>query len=334
MTGTRIKKYVTTLNEIFKSAPSKHEAHYRSGAVLAEMSGDSEFLTQVLAKHLSSPGTLDSRHYPVVSIDIELNSYYGLVANCWIPLPGRETDIATKPIHHHGTMLLTTVTAYGPGYEHWTFQLPARLDEEHDLFSARLIEHAPHPLSHRAFVDAFVAHLPFFPPSLTITFALWSNRTRTSWKDHLKRLPILRGNEARLRDLAVGLKLAGALDLKLVEYFDFYPTCDGFKGMKTRQEYELGPNENYLFSLFHVIQQTGNEKLAKIVEEKLSKGTEGDNRQVVQGLLEDLHHGRLIEGRLSEGHYGLPHANFTRTQLLSALAQQENFRQAETVPGV
>ena len=82
----------------------------------------------VLEKHLHTPGSLNTRHYPVVGIDIELNHLFGLVANCWIPLPNRATDVSTKAIHHHGEMLLSTVTAFGPGYEHWTFEKPVMVD--------------------------------------------------------------------------------------------------------------------------------------------------------------------------------------------------------------
>jgi hypothetical protein len=93
--------------------------------------------------------------------------------------------------------------------------------------------------------------------------------------------------------------------------------------MKERLEYQRGPNEDYLYSLFHIIQQTGNEQLAHIVRRQLNSREEIENCQTVKRLLDDLQHGRLIEGRLSEGHYGLFYANFTKQQLMSTLAQQE-----------
>jgi hypothetical protein len=318
-----INKYLDALQQTFKTSPNKHEAHYRSRPILQEMAVDPAFLTAILTQHLRKPGILNATHYPVVALEIELNPYYGLVANCWIPLPGRETDIATKAIHHHGDMLLTTVTAFGPGYEHWTFERPEKVDEDNELFSMKVIDHEAHPLSHVAFVDSYVAHLPFFPPALTITLALWSSKFPVTWKDHLKRMPPLRGNEEKLRNVAARLKLAKALELKLVEYFDYYPTCEGFKGMKERREFEYGPNENYLYSLFHVIQQTGNEKLAAVIGQQLHTD-EIQNIHTVEKLNDDLQSGRSIEGRLSEGHFGLYYANFTKKQLMDALAQQQH----------
>jgi hypothetical protein len=316
----RTKKYVGALGEVFRGAPDKHEANYRSRPVLEEMSGDKAFFAEVLERHLRQPGSLDAGHYPVVGLDIELNPYYGLVANCWIPLPDRRADVSTKSIHHHGNMLLSTVTAFGPGYEHWTFTRPEVVDEAAEVFEMRLIAREPHPAHHVAFVDSYVAHLPFYPRETSVTYALWSNKFPVTWKDHVKRVPVLQKNSEALRRLAVRAGLARRLDLKVVEYFDFYPTPEGFRGIRERREFERGPNEDYLYSLFHVVQVTGNERLAPAVEARLEAGEGVKNPQLVRRLLEDLRRGRPIEGRLSPAHYNVAGANFTRAEAERALA--------------
>ena len=78
------------------------------------------------------------------------------------------------------------VTAFGPGYEHWTFKKPEAIDPASESYSLSLLDHAPHPLHHVAFVDSYVAHLPFYPQSMTITYALWSNKFPSTWKDRLE----------------------------------------------------------------------------------------------------------------------------------------------------
>lgn len=322
----RIRKYVGALGEIFRTAPDKHEANYRSRPVLEEMSGDAAFFTEALEHHLRAPGSLNVRHYPVVGLNIDLNPYFGLVANCWIPLPDRRTDVSTKSIHHHGNMLLSTVTAFGPGYEHWTFTRPEVVDEEAEVFEMKLIESEPHPAHHVAFVDSYVAHLPFYPPETSVTYALWSNKFPVTWRDRVKRLAVLQRNSEALRRLAVRAGLARQLDLKVVEYFDFYPTACGFRGIRERNEFKRGPNEDYLYSLFHVIQATGNERVAPLVEERLESGEEVENPSLVRRLLEDLRAGRAIEGRLSEMHYNIAGANFTREEAERALAAQTGAR--------
>lgn len=327
----RIKKYVGALDAVFRAARDKHEANRLSRPVLEEMSGDAALLSEVLERHVRTPGALSARHYPVLGLNVELNAHYGLVANCWIPLPGREADVSTKSIHHHGNMLLSTVTAFGPGYEHWTFTKPEPVGEGSELYEMRLIERAPHPLHHVAFVDSYVAHLPFYPPETSITYALWSNRFPVTWKDYVKRLPALQKNSAKLRGLAVRAGLARQLDLKVVEYFDFYPTPEGFRGIRERTEFELGPNEDHLYSLFHVIQATGNERLAGVVEEQLERHGAAENAPLARRLLEDVRRGRPVESRLSPTHYGVARANFTRGEVEASLAAQGLSRPAAAV---
>jgi hypothetical protein len=315
-------KYIKELSALFAGTKDKREANYRSVQLLTDMSGDEKFLTDILEMHLRKKGSLNTLHYPTVGIDIELNEYYGLVANCWIPLPDRSTNISTKAIHHHGDMLLSTATAFGTGYEHWMFETPAVVDAEKEIYDLKLIERAPHPVNHVAFVDAYVAHLPLYPPDLTITFALWSSQYAPTWKDKIKRVPFLQNHSERLREIGRKFGLVNSLDLKVVEYFDFFPDCDGFHGIRERREFPRTNNEDYLASLFYVIQGTGNDALASVVREKLASGERIANRALVEKYAEDLENGVAIQGRVSDAHYGVPTANFTSEAILDALNAQ------------
>ncbi len=311
------------LLDIFRSARDKHEAHRRSAALLGELTYDRAFITAALRRHIEKPGALNTRNYPVVGVDVALNEHFGVVINCWIPLPDRSATTSTKAIHHHGDMLLTTATVQGPGYEHWLFTRPQLRDEASLLYDIDVVERAPHPAHHVAFVDADTPHMPWYPPDTTLTLCLWSSRHPVTWRDRLKRVPILKRNERRLRDLVkrVGLGRVAqrAMQLKVVELFDYYPTDDGFVGMVERQEYERGPNEDHLYSLFHVLQRTGNEALAVVVDERLRVEPELASRALVVQLNADLKAGRAIEGRLSSCHLAVPHAMFSQTDVNRAL---------------
>jgi hypothetical protein len=310
--------YIDALKNEFSRTRDKHAAHRRIVPILQDLAARKEVLPAILARHVARPGVLNSHHYPVVSCDIAHEPHFGLVANCWIPLPNRETDLSTKAIHHHGDMLLTTVTAFGPGYEHWTFTTPELRDGARQLYAMNLIERGPHPLGHVAFVDSGVAHVPFYPKDLTITLALWSSRKQTTWKDRLKRIPVLHRHSSTLRRVGATLGFVRALDLKMVEYFDYSPTPHGFQGIKEREEFPRGPNSDYLHSVFHVIQRTGSEGVSAAIQRQVESGRV-QNSSLVGQLLEDLRNGRTIEGRLSAGHYGVPHANFSGASIKQAL---------------
>jgi len=316
MRRDHVRQAERELIDIFRASTTKLEANERSAPVLEQLTRDPRFLERVLAGFVATPGALDRGHYPVVGMPIALNPWFSLVANCWIPLPGRGTNLTTKAIHHHGDMLLSTATLFGPGYEHWMFTTPKKI--EGDVYAMELLEAAPHPRHHVSFVDAWIPHVPLYPRALSITLALWTSRFSTTWKDHVKRLPIFRGREASIRKAALRLKLRAA-DLKVVENFDFYPVERGFRVMEVRKEFDLGPNEDHVTSVFHVIQETGNEHLARSIKRALHDRRIAGARPVVERLLRRLERGEPIDGRLSAGHYDVPFANFTREDIRRAL---------------
>jgi hypothetical protein len=86
--------------------------------------------------------------------------------------------------------------------------------------------------------------------------------------------------------------------------------------MKDRVEFGLGPNEDFLQSLFHVLQETQNDGLAPLVEQHLQTGEVSlTNHQKVKQLLQDLIRGHRIDGRLSDCHLHVPHATFPRQEI-------------------
>jgi hypothetical protein len=315
----RLREVEAQLVRLFRSSATKHEANARAMPVLEQLSRDPSFLSAVIAGYLTTPGTLDKQNYPVVGMDIALNPWFSLVANCWIPLPGRETDISTKAIHHHGSMLLSTATLFGPGYEHWMFSMPEPVEAGSEALTMKLLEVAPHPQHHVSFVDEWTPHAPLYPKSLSITLALWSHSGPTTWRDRVKRLPLFKGRETKLRELAVRLGMKRRLGLKVVESFDFYPDGEAFRVTRERKEFALGPNDDHLHSVFHVVQQTGNEHLSRAVRRALDTGKVTVGRDTVERLLRQLDKGTPIDGRLSSGHYGVPTMNFTSAEIRRAL---------------
>jgi hypothetical protein len=184
-----------------------------------------------------------------------------------------------------------------------------------------VVERKRHAVHNLAFVDAWTPHLPVYPERLSVTLCLWSSQHPTGWKDYLKRVAVLKRNEAALRRLAARVGLAKPLDLKIVSYFDYYPTAEGFRGMRQRIEFARGPNEDHLHSVFHVLQATGNDDLVPVIEQQLGAGRAPlANPALIRRLAEDLRRGRRIEGRLSACHLYLPHATFTTGQIEQALA--------------
>ncbi len=316
-----LRDLTESLDRIFRRATHKRAAHHTARPVLEQASRDLRFFSEALALHLGKPETYNRLNYPVITVPITATPHYELVVNCWIPLPSRETDVTTKAIHHHGDMLLSTATIFGPGYDHWLFSRPRVKQGLVHTMSA--LEAAPHRLHEVAFVDDHMPHVPLYPKSLSLTLALWSSQHDVSLMDRVKRIPLLKKNSAALRSAAIRLGLRSALDLKIPEYFDFFPVPGGFEAMKDRKEFDLGPNADHLQSLFHVIGETGNAKHAPIIRKMLESGAVQD-RATVTTLLDKLIGEKTIEGKLSPGHYDIPFANYRARDIRKALAEQDS----------
>jgi hypothetical protein len=312
-----LQAYTTELVKIFRRARSKRDAHDRSRQVLLDMAADHECLRAAISAEIERPGGLNTRHFPSVAIPIEHNAYFNLVANCFLPLPSGATDVTTNSIHHHGHLLLTTVTTFGPGYEHWRFTTPKPIDPERDLFSIEVIDRERHASGHAAFVDSFMPHAVIYPPSLTVTFALWSSKNEVTWRDHLKRVPGLEARRESLLRVVRGLRLWNVFRLNVDGYFDFFPVSDGFKGMRKRIQFERGPNDDYLYTLFHILQTTKNEDLAP--DEHLLSRVPVDNPWLVRELAKDMKRGVPIGCRFSHGLHWLDHMNFKIQNIEAAL---------------
>ncbi len=318
-----IAKLTDSLLRVFAAARTKHEGHGKARPMLEEICKQPVFLTEALRSHISAPGALDKLHYPVLSIDLGLNPYFGLVVNVWVALPDGNTGLSTKAIHHHGDMLLSTATLFGPGYEHWTFSTPELVDERTGTHKMKLLGHPIHRHGDVAFVDRHIPHCPFYPAALSVTLALWTSRHPSTWKDRIKRLPPFKGREKFFRDVAVKLGMTQALELKVVRDFDFYPTSQGFRSIYERVEFKLGPNEDYLQSFFHTVQGTGNDTLVPELQQVLDRGWVKDTATFSR-LLADLKSGRAIPGKLSEFHTNVYGFNFTREDVEAALAASSN----------
>ncbi len=322
-----LNSYVGQILEVFKANPDKTKAHKISTPIMESMTHNPEVLREIIRLNMAQPGFFNKFHYPAPSMQVVRNPYFDFVVNCWIPLPDKSSNVSTKALHHHGSMLLSTATAFGPGYEHWMLTFPKVIDRESELFHMDLIEAAPHYLHHVSFVDKYIVHVPMYISSLTLTYALWTNSRPTTWKDRLKAIPMMKRNSAALRKIGKSLGLTKALDLKLEEYLDFYPTEAGFKGVRNRDdvEFKRGPVSDYLPSIFHVIQKTGQSDLADEIAElvKNERDLKPLDRELALALVDDLKSGRVIESKLTEGlHYGFHHSNFSREAIELALKAQ------------
>ncbi|HEU5118069.1 MAG TPA: hypothetical protein VFT74_15710, partial [Isosphaeraceae bacterium] len=207
---------------------------------------------------------------------------------------------------------------FGPGYEHWVFSRPEIIDADSDLYSMELLERGNHPTHHVAFVDCYNPHLLLYPESLSITFALWSRNSMTMRREMVRPIPEPRSNPDLPGEMANRPSLAKAPGDKPVEHSEFYPTKAGFMALNERHKWR-GSNADYLYTLLHVLQKTGNEELVDELSRHLNAGSLLENPQILEQLLKDLRAGRPIESRF---HFELPYPIFAVRDIERSLSRR------------
>src|SRR5438309_350173 len=117
-----LNKYIIELRDIFKSS-EPYDAHKKAARIMLSMAKDKSVLFEIIKKNLANKEYLAKKHdFPVIAFPIEINENFDLIAHCWLPLPDRSTETSHQSIHHHGHLLLTSVSAFGTGYESFIFK--------------------------------------------------------------------------------------------------------------------------------------------------------------------------------------------------------------------
>ena len=274
--------FLTTLGGIFHTYNDPYRAHEEARELLVDLSP--WFFKPVLQQHLSDFNTFNcQRKNPVLEFIIESNEHYTLIANCFLPRDDGNTHLSHQSVHHHGSLLLSTASVFGPGYETWNFTKPQSVPGRKYLYNMSVISAVHHQVGNALFVDAYFPHIVFYPPQLSVTLALWSNRTPVNWKTRIKRNILLQRLKMPLKDTAKILGLAHFFELNVVSFFDYYPSEGAFKGLKKRAMYPLGSNEKCLRNMFYIIQETCNDDFVDLVDHMIKRnGMYMKNRQLVE----------------------------------------------------
>ncbi len=282
------------------------------------MARDAGVLPDIIRNNLAKPGFLESRRVnPVLAMVIEKKDKFELIMHGWLPLPDRRTAISHQSIHHHGNLLLTSVGAFGPGYESILFRPGFEISRKTGKTAMAAEKIYENPLYNIEFVDTDTPHIVFYPPALSITYALWSaDRPPAPLVKNSTNLALLQKYKPHVKAALKTFGLAGALGVNVVEYFDFYVDNGAVIAMKDRVKYPLGTHANFAQNLFYFMQATGF-----------------DDHNFVAGLPEptaDIHHwksqflaGRAIPDLFDPIHLHVSKINLPRQDLLDCFGLEQ-----------
>ena len=311
-----IGEYIKEIKRIFVENEDRYKAHEICNPILLKLSATPDFLFQVIKKNLSDPEFLKrKRHYSTLAMNIFESPEFSLVMNIFPPLPDRNTDISFQSIHHHGALILSTVSAFGPGYQSIVFKRRFKIDHSTEVASMEIEKDYQNQKGKVEFIDAHQPHVVFYPKEFSATYALWCNVKRTK-KEMVKKIGVINSIKKPLAKVINKLGLGRVLGLNKVEYFDFYVENKAIMALKHREAYDLaGDNENFLQNIFSFIQKTAFNDVAFLNELLHNDKIPEAAKKWIEMLLRN----DLIEDCFFEGHLNVPRVNLEKAQILQAL---------------
>ena len=311
--------YVEELRSIF-SQPDLYEAHEKCVPVMDAMARDRDFFPGVIRGCLSDPQYLDQvRHYPTLAFPIEENEDFTLVANVFLPLPDGNRDLSFQSIHHHGQLILTTVSAFGAGYESIVFKPGYSIDTETGLTDMQMDRFYQNEIHNLAFIDKLTPHVVFYPESVSITLALWS-REKHEALDKMKKMKVLQSVKKPLKRIIEMAGLNAAVGLNEVDYNDFYPEDGKIWGLKGRLGYPEGTNENWLRNVFSVVQQYGFDDMDFL--RQLKADCEARGQSAPSPWIDRLLAGETIDLEFEPSHLNVDKVNLSKREILAVYGQE------------
>ena len=311
-----LNDYVTQLKAAF-AGRDRYAAHRAADPVLGSMARDPAVLHEILKLNLARPEFLRrKRHHPIIGFTAEENRAFTLMASCFPPLPDRATDVSHQTIHHHGDLLLTTGAAHGPGYESILFKKGWAIDSSSQETRMEIDKSFTHQLHNVEFIDARAPHIVFYPPSLSVTYALWSHREAHAL-DRLRRSAPLQAVKKPLIGLVKRLGLASAFGVNAIEYFDFYVRDAKVYALKERIfGYDVGTNENFVQNVCFILQQVGFDDDGFLEGLKRRLAASGEDRAVF--WIDQVLRRKDVPDRFEPSHLNIETINLKKADVLAA----------------
>jgi len=142
-----------------------------------------------------------------------------------------------------------------------------------------------------------------------------------TWKSKLMKARLLQRYKKPLKSAFRCTGLDRLLGLNVVSLMDYYPAEGAFKGLLNRVTFPMGTNPNFLRSLFHVVQESGNADMVEVVEDTIRRHKDRiPGTRLVQDYCSQIKAGVTIEPQFEEAHKFLPCATLRRDDVRNALA--------------
>jgi hypothetical protein len=313
-----LSNYLEKLKAIFRENDYRI-AHEKAKVVLLEMAQSKDVLHDIIRQNLSTPGFFSQKRInPVIAFEIVKTKDFSITAHCWMPLPDRSTNITHQSIHHHGRLLLTSVSPVGDGYESIIFKKGYSLDKEAGIAKMEIEKVYKNPQHNIEFIDSNTPHVVFYPKDFSITYAMWSYDKKDGLIASLRQSKVIQSNKKAILKVLGKLGISKKVGVNVLEYFDFYPAQEKLHAMQNRVMYPVGSNENFVHNIFYILQKVEFPDTQFIQE--LKKKLSAQELAVAETPMNKFLRGEPLEDRFDPVHLNIPKINFTKEELMKSVS--------------
>ena len=313
---SKLNQFISEISAIFKAEKDRYEAHKKAAPILKQMGADKEVLFDIFRKNLSNDEFINRvRHYPTLAFEIHQDKNVAINGNCFMPLPDRSGELSFQSIHHHGKLLLTTVAAFGPGYESILFKKGFTIDKENQTASMSIEKNYQFVNGNLEFIDADQPHIVFFPSDASITYAMWAYSRQNSFVKALKDNVVIKKFKGSIRKVLNNLGLLKSIGINAIENLDFYPEKGQIRVLKNRLGFKEGTNENFLTNVFYVLQKAGFKDHDFLIELKKKHPSKAYLQKLIDKLLDD----EPIKDEFYDFHKNVKFVNLSKSEILAAV---------------
>jgi hypothetical protein len=312
-----LENYIAQLDHIF-SGKDRYQSHKEAAPVLLAMAKNPAVLHEIVSNNLNDDKILGlKKQGPVLNFDIINKRNYTFSAHCFMPLPDRAVDVSHNWIHHHDHSLLTSVNAFGNiGYNSLLFNKDYSLHAStQKVTNLKIVKDFYHPLYNVEFVDSFVPHVVFLPPTLTITFALWSFDYLPK-NEGIRSNPILQALKGPIKGIINFFGASQALQIETETQNRQFAAINGEIVCVGNKLYPYSSSEDYMQNIFYVLQEIGYRHEPTL--ESLKIRAENDRRKDIAIWIDKLLHGEKIEDHVDPIFMNVPGINFTKDAIVEA----------------
>ncbi|MBN8703052.1 MAG: hypothetical protein J0M08_08300 [Bacteroidetes bacterium] len=266
-----IQFYIDTFFKICtEERKNRYEAHTIAHPYLYRLAKEgSETIFEVLKMAMLEP---DFFHRKEAShaFQINLTGHFEHEFNCsfFVPIASREITHSYSPMHTHGPYMISTINAYGEGYNSLIFQKGFNVvDPQTGQVEMKLQKYLRHKPLNIEFMDEDTAHTVFYPREICVTYAFWTHSRPTSKINKLRNLNLVRKNKELIKKIIKRLIPSPSAVGIAVHNEDYFYPKDGklFKGSGR----EIQPTINsFPQNFFAVIQEIGFNDLSFLEELK------------------------------------------------------------------